>query len=118
MKKGKSKEEVETALNSETKKNVIFTNGTFDLKDNKLPSNLSFKEGIDKIYEHNGAFHVIDVVETLPAGDKTLEEAKGNVINDYQIQIESDWIADLYDRFKVEVDQKALSAVKSKIKNQ
>ena len=118
MKNGKSKEAIEAELNSEAKKNVIFTSGVFDLKDNKLPSSLRFEKGIDKIYEHNDAFHVIEVINTLPAGDKTLKEARGNVVNDYQTQIENDWLKNLYDRFEVVVDEKALKAVKSKIKNQ
>ena len=118
MKKGASEEEMVTVFNSETEKNVIFTKGIFDLNDSKLPSDLTLKKGIDKIYKHNDAFHVIDVIDILPAGDKTLEEAKGNVINDYQTQIESDWIKSLYDRFDINVDQKVLKAVKAKIKNQ
>jgi len=118
MKKGASEEEIVAVFNSETEKNVIFTKGIFDLNDSKLPSDLTLKKGIDKIYKHNDAFHVIDVIDILPAGDKTLEEAKGNVINDYQTQIESDWIKSLYDRFDINVDQKVLEAVKAKIKNQ
>ena len=118
MKKGASEEEIVAVFNSETEKNVIFTKGVFDLNDSKLPSDLTLKKGIDKIYKHNDAFHVIDVIDILPAGDKTLEEAKGNVINDYQTQIESDWIKSLYDRFDINVDQKVLKAVKAKIKNQ
>ncbi|MEO1031610.1 MAG: peptidylprolyl isomerase [Bacteroidota bacterium] len=118
MKKGKSQDAIEAALNTDSKKNVIFTKGIFDLKDGKLPQDLSFKKGMDKIYGHNDAFHVINVIETLPAGDKTLDEAKGNVINDYQTQIETNWIKKLYERFDVVVNEKALNAVKSKIKNQ
>ncbi|WP_422105085.1 peptidylprolyl isomerase [Winogradskyella sp.] len=118
MKRGKSQDAIEAALNTDSEKNVIFTKGIFDLKDGKLPQDLSFKKGMDKIYGHNDAFHVINVIETLPAGDKTLEEAKGNVINDYQTQIETNWIKKLYERFDVVVNEKALNAVKSKIKNQ
>ncbi|WP_232817844.1 peptidylprolyl isomerase [Winogradskyella tangerina] len=118
MQNGKAKEEIEAELNSEAKKNIIFTSGVFDLNDNKLPTSLRFEKGIDKIYEHNDAFHVIEVINTLPAGDKTLEEARGNVVNDYQTQIENDWLKGLYGRFEVEVNKKALKAVKSKINNQ
>ena len=60
------------------------------------------------VYEHHDAFHVIDVVEILPAGQKSLDEAKGNVINDYQTEIETNWVTDLYARFNVEVNQETL----------
>jgi len=117
MKKGKSEDEINTALNTDTKQNVIFTKGTYNTDDSKLPTNFLSNKGISKIYQHNEAFHAIDVKAVLPAGIKTLEEAKGNVINDYQIEIEANWINDLHNRYKVEVNKKALKAIKSKIKN-
>jgi peptidyl-prolyl cis-trans isomerase SurA len=117
MKKGKSEDEINTAINTDTKQNVIFTKGTYNTDDSKLPTNFVSNKGISKIYQHNEAFHAIDVKAVLPAGIKTLEEAKGNVINDYQIEIEANWINDLHNRYKVEVNKKALKAIKSKIKN-
>jgi peptidyl-prolyl cis-trans isomerase SurA len=115
MKKHKSEEEITNTLNTEGKQNVIFTKGTFSINDSKLPSSFNMKKGVSKVYEHNEAFHVIDVKSILSAGNKTLEEAKGSVINDYQAEIEANWINDLHERFKVEVNQKTLKAIKAKI---
>ena len=117
IKRGKTEDEINTELNSEAKQNVIFTKGTFNKNDGRLPSDFEMKEGVSEIYKHNEAFHVIDVKAVLPAGAKTLVEAKGNVINDYQAEIETNWINDLYSRFKVEVNKKALKAIKAKIRN-
>ena len=118
MKKQKSEEEIKSTLNTEKENNIIFTKGVFNINDSKLPKDFEIKEGISEIYEHNGAFHVINVIAILPAGNKTLEEAKGNVINDYQEELERNWIDSLYQNFSVEVNDKALQAVKEKIKNQ
>lgn len=118
MKKQHSEVEIQNALNTEKENNIIFTKGIFNTKDNRLPEEFEIKEGISKVYEHNGAYHVINVKDILPAGNKTLEEAKGRVINDYQEQIEKNWIDSLYNNFSVEVNDKALQAVKEKIKNQ
>jgi peptidyl-prolyl cis-trans isomerase SurA len=117
MKNGKSEDDIKKALNTEGKQNIIFTKDTYNTNDSKLPTNFNVKEGISEIYEHNEAFHVIDVKSILPARIKNLEEAKGNVINDYQAQIETDWINDLHQRYKVEVNKKALKAVKAKTNN-
>ncbi len=117
MKKGKSEEEISEALNTEEKQNVIFTKGTFATDDSTLPSDFVVKEGVSEVYKHNEAFHVIDVKTVLPAGVKTLEETKGSVINDYQSEIETNWINALHERFKVEVNKKALKAIKAKIGN-
>ena len=40
------------------------------------------------------------------------------MINDYQTEIEANWINSLHKRFKVELNEKALEKVKTKIKNQ
>lgn len=117
MKKGKSEEEINGKMNSDAKQNVIFTKGTYNTDNSKLPSNFEVKEGVSEIYQHNEAFHVIDVKTILPARIKTLEEAKGKVINDYQSEIEINWMNDLYDRYKVEVNENALKDIKTKIKN-
>jgi len=116
MKRNTSEEDINKAFNTDTAQNVIFTKGRFNADDPKLPSNLEMKEGISKIYKHNEAFHVINIKTVLPAGVKSLKEAKGNVINDYQSQLEMDWIEELHDRFNVEVNQKTLKAIKTKIK--
>ena len=117
MKRGKSEDEINKTFNTDEKQNVIFTKGVFNTTDSKLPKNFEVKKGVSKVYKHNEAFHVIDVNAILPAGNKTLDEAKGSVINDYQTQLEANWIDDLKERFKVEVNEKTLEAVKSKIRN-
>ncbi|MHA7842783.1 MAG: peptidylprolyl isomerase [Winogradskyella sp.] len=118
MKNKKSEEQIKQALDTNSKKNIIFTKGIFNVDDPKLPANLKLEQGVSEIYSHNDAFHVINILSVLPAGIKTLEEAKGNVINDYQTEIEANWIDGLYKRFKVEVNENALEKVKTKIKNQ
>jgi peptidyl-prolyl cis-trans isomerase SurA len=117
LKRGKTQEEISQKLNSGKTQNVIFTKGIYKANDGKLPDDFELKEGLSKIYNHNEAYHIIDVKEILQARIKTLEEAKGNVINDYQMQLEADWMDNLRQRFSVEVNQKALNAVKAKIKN-
>ena len=117
IKRGKSQEEIENALNKDKEQNVIFTKGVYNTNDNRLPSDFNAKKGVSGVYNHNEAFHVINVNEILPAGTKTLKEAKGMVINDYQNEIETNWVKSLYDRFSIEVNKDALNAVKQLINN-
>lgn len=117
MKRGKSQEEIENALNNDKEQNVIFTKGVYNTNDNRLPSDFNAMKGVSGVYNHNEAFHVINVNEILPAGTKTLKEAKGMVINDYQNEIETNWVNSLYDRFSIEVNKDALNAVKQLINN-
>ena len=110
-------EEIRKALNSSDKQNVIFTSGVFEVSNSKLPKEMELVTGVSNIYEHNQAYHVINIKEILPSGNKTLEDAKGSVVNDYQNKIEEDWLLKLRDKFKVDVDKKVLKRLKSKINN-
>ncbi|WP_411894368.1 peptidylprolyl isomerase [Winogradskyella sp. A2] len=116
MKRGKSQEEIEKALNKDKTQNVIFTKDVYNTDDNRLPLEFDPNEELSGVYSHNEGFHVIKVNEILPAGIKTLKEAKGMVINDYQTEIETNWVNALYDRFSIEVNEEALNAVKQLIK--
>jgi len=113
MKKGNTNVEISEALNSDKKQNVIFTTAIYPSNDDRLPSDIKKEVGVSGVYDHNEAFHVIKINALLPAGQKTLKEAKGAVINDYQQQIESNWINGLYERFQIDVNKDVLEEVRA-----
>jgi len=82
-----------------------------------LPKDFNFEEGISKIYFHNDAYQVVKVDKVLPETQKTIEEAKGTVISDYQNEVEKNWVEELKKKYRVEVNTKVLSKIKSKIYN-
>jgi peptidyl-prolyl cis-trans isomerase SurA len=45
---------------------------------------------------------------------KSLEEARGYVIADYQDHLEKEWIAELEKEFKVEIDESVLNKLVKK----
>ena len=47
---------------------------------------------------------MILVNSVMPESTKTLEEARGKVVSDYQNQIETDWINNLIERYTVKVN--------------
>ena len=53
----------------------------------------------------------------LPETEKTLEETKGRVINDFQNEVEKKWLEKLEDTYKVVVNKDVLTKIKSQIKN-
>lgn len=69
---------------------------------------LSFIKGFmtpleqDKITEN---FHYRKVESILPAGQKSLDDARGYIIADYQEYLESLWIDELKAKYKVELDE-------------
>nr|WP_321236723.1 peptidylprolyl isomerase [uncultured Psychroserpens sp.] len=112
---GISQEDILSSMNTQDDLKVISTVDVFEKGNRALPENVEFIKGVSSIYEHNDAFHVIKINEVLPTASKTLEEAKGKVVSDYQAYIEENWVKTLNKRFEVKVDKSVLKRVKKQI---
>ena len=116
LSKNMALDRIKSLVNSNDEIDVIFTSGIMEDDHQSLPKDFSFKKGISKIYKHNDAFVVVNVKAILPEEQKTLEDAKGNVISDYQTYKEENWLKDLGGKYKIEVNQEVLKRVKSQLK--
>ncbi len=61
------------------------------------------------VNEEDAAFY--KVVNMMPAQEKTLKEARGYIIADYQDFLEKEWIEALRKRFKIKVNEKVLKSL-------
>ncbi len=118
LQKGMDLEQIKNLINSNETIEVIFTTDIMDASHQALPEDFEFKKGISKIYKHNNAFVLAQVKEVLSKRQKTLDEAKGAVISDYQTYKEENWLKMLAEKYNVEINNEALIKVKSFIKNQ
>ena len=118
LQKGMDLERIKNLINSNDTIEVIFTSDIMDASHQALPEDFEFKKGISKIYKHNNTFVLVQVKEVLPETQKTLDEAKGAIISDYQTYKEENWLKTLSEKYKVEINNDALIKVKSQIKNQ
>ena len=96
--------------------NIMSKVGVFEEGNDALPKNLKFETGISDIIKEGEYYFVTKVNKTLPSGPKTLEECKGKAINDYQQYLEENWVKDLKNEFKVEVNQSVFESVKKQLK--
>ena len=110
-------DEIKDELNTDNKQNIIVTSGLLSKEDQSLPENFIFAKGISDVYEYNQSFHVVNVNEVLPQSAKSFEDAQGSVISEYQTIYEDNWINELANKYKVNVNQKVLNKVKSQINN-
>jgi len=94
---------------------IIPTKGTFGSGNRMIPETLELKQGISKVFKHNDSFHVLQIETVLAAGQKTLQEARGQVVSDYQAQLEEQWISSLQERYEVKINQDVLSEIKLKL---
>lgn len=115
LQKGMSLDDINTQVNSNNQK-IIFTKGIYEVNNDIIPLNLELKEGVSRLYNHNDSYHVLSINGIIPSRLQTFDEARGKVVNDYQNEIEINWMQELKLRFPVEVNQKVLKKVKSQIK--
>lgn len=115
LKKGASIEKVLTERNAKNASNILATNQVFEQGDQALPENYTFKNGVSDVFKHNDAYHILICNTIMLAGDKSLKEARGRVVSDYQNQLEKDWLESLNERYEVEINNASLQQIKSKL---
>lgn len=116
LKKGKTADEIKTEFNVGEKVNVMSNAGVFDENSDALPKEARKKEGVSDVISDGEYFYVVKINKLLPAGTKTLDEARGKVINDYQQYLEEKWVGDLKQEFKVSVNKPVFEKAKKEIK--
>ena len=62
-----------------------------------------------------GGFAVIQVHKFIPAGKKTLNEARGMIMSDYQTNLEKAWLDELMQKYPIVVDAAAYAVIKKRM---
>ncbi|MGC6433315.1 MAG: peptidylprolyl isomerase [Crocinitomicaceae bacterium] len=70
------------------------------------------EKGINKPYEFEGKFYVVDVTYFVEPGNKDLIEAKGLVTSDYQNHLESTWLDKLQKKYTITIHKEVLYSLK------
>ena len=104
-------------FNNNAKEKVILTSEIMDLYDRRLPDAFKPKKGVSDIYEHNNSYHVIFVNDVYPETQKNFDEARGQVISEYQQVVEERWLRELEEKYGVSINQEVLQQIKSQLNN-
>jgi len=117
LQKGTDKVTIKEKFNIDGRTKVMISNGVVEETYNRLPDNFNVTTGVSSIYhdEKTGFYKVILVNEIVEPAQKTLEEARGAVINDYQQQLEKDWLSSLRDGRKIKLNKKVFKKIKKAI---
>ncbi len=105
-----STKDVEKAYNSETPDAVIIREGYFT-KENPLTTKFKWQTG-EQLITSSGKASWLKVDSIEPARLKTFKEARGSVINAYQIELEKQLLSKLNQQFPVKVNQEELEKIK------
>jgi peptidyl-prolyl cis-trans isomerase SurA len=109
--KKKTAEEVKELFNQDNAV-VQTTQATYEKGKNSEVDALKWKaKTISKGYEKDGSFYFTKIEEVLSAENKTLDEARGYVVADYQDALEKSLIEDLRKKFKVEVNKEVFKSL-------
>lgn len=111
LKKGKSGKEIETALNTADRINIMAKSGVMDVA--TLPTGYQMKKGNSKVLHSGDYYYAVQTKEIKPAGPKTLDEARGRVISDYQTFLEENWANELSSEYSVQRNDEAFTKVKA-----
>jgi peptidyl-prolyl cis-trans isomerase SurA len=115
LKDGKTTDFIKEKLNTKGVVNAMTNSGTFEEGSDALPKGIKPVAGVSEIIKEGEYYFVTKINKVLPAGSKTLEEAKGKVINDYQQYLEENWVKDLKGEFTVKVNQDVFAKVKKEL---
>ena len=115
LKQNKSADDIKGKLNAEGVVNVMTNSGLFEEGADVLPKKLLLENGVSPLIKEGDYYFVAKINKVLPAGPKTLEEAKGRVINNYQQYLEENWVNDLKKEFVINIDQKVFENVKKQM---
>jgi peptidyl-prolyl cis-trans isomerase SurA len=115
---GRSAEFIKESMNEGATIHVLFSKGKLEEGSSKLPEGFIFKEGVsDILKEGENLFTIIRVDRIYPETRKELNEARGEVLNDYQNFLEEKWVADLRETYEVKVNKRNYRNLKTRLEN-
>ncbi|PLX04824.1 MAG: hypothetical protein C0594_08800 [Marinilabiliales bacterium] len=91
---------------------IKIEDGKFAKGSNKVIDKIDWVEGFSDNVDIAGDVAFVDVRKVVPPEPKKLSEARGLITADYQTYLETKWVEELRDKYKVEVYKDVLSEIK------
>lgn len=109
-------EAIKAKFNTKDQVNVMIKEETLEEGVSNFPKNVAFQKGVSDVYKDGEHYFVNNVLEVLPAGPKSLDDARGKAVNDYQQFLEDTWVSELKKEFKIQVNQDVFERLKAAMK--
>ena len=112
-----SPQEVVAEFNEDGDRVISYTRKTYERGTDEDMDRLDWETGTLSPNDKNpsdGAFTFTKIERVLPPAKKTLAEARGYVIADYQDHLEKQWVDELRRAYKVDVNEKVLKNMAKK----
>ena len=111
--KKESAEEIQKKLNKEgSRSKVSVITGKYEKGQYDVVDKTNWIKGITTVNKLNdSSFQFIFIKDIVKPEPKTLKEAKGYVVSDYQEYLEKKWLADLRNKYPIVVNQDVLKSL-------
>ena len=105
---------IEQRFNAKNPLSVQISQRVFAKGDNKVMDELLAKGPGTYNVQKDGRYYAVTIDQTLPAGPKTLAEARGQATSDYQTFLEKEWITQMRAARPVQVNEAEVSKLVTK----
>ena len=105
-----SKKDVEKVFNTKDPNIVVIEDGYFKKGDNKFVDIAKWEVGKQSVVK-DGQFADVKIEQVEPARYKTLRECRGQVLNEYQKYLETQFIEDLKSKYPVRLNTEEIQKV-------
>jgi peptidyl-prolyl cis-trans isomerase SurA len=116
LKSGKKPQEIKDQLNTKEVVNIMIQENFYEENDATFPKNTKMEVGYSNITKNGDYYFATQILKILPAGEKTFDECKGKLVNEYQQYLEQHWVDELKKEFTVKVNQNVFEKLKNTIK--
>lgn len=103
--------DIKNQINTDSQLNIAAEEGKYIQNNNSILSSVTLKEGANEIFQSGDKYYFIMVEEIIPAGPKQLNEAKGEIIQDYQKYLEDSWLKELNQKHSVTINKDVLYSI-------
>ncbi|WP_310392453.1 peptidylprolyl isomerase [Hymenobacter sp.] len=105
---------IEAELNEQNPLSVQISQKIFQKGDNKVVDDLMIKGPGTYNGQKDGRYYAVTIDKALPAGPKTLAEARGQATSDYQTYLEKEWITQMRAARPVQVNEAEVNKLVTK----
>ena len=105
---------IEAELNEQNPLSVQISQRVFQKGDNKVMDELMSKGSGTYNVQKDGRYYAVTIDKTLPAGPKTLADARGQATSDYQTYLEKEWISQMRTARPVKMNDAEVSKLVTK----
>lgn len=108
----KDPETVKAKLNKNNEGTVIVQKLKFAKGDDARVDRMAWKPGLGENIENaNGSTSFVRIVDIMQPTPKSLSEARGFIVSDYQEYLEKQWIQELREKYTVQVNEDVLGSL-------